>query len=152
MIRFNHMEITVPRGYCARHRSDFDAFFLGLFDFLPSVFPGLEESSLVYRTDAAASQFLFIAEHDEPAPRLSDDHLGFHLDSAGEVEDKLAKCLAFQAAHPELEIRDLGILDLTQTSTRGFYVRYLLPLWFDVQHIAYKPGFEPGEAWRFGPG
>lgn len=151
MIRFNHMEITVPRGFCALHRREFDAFFLQLFDFLPSVFPGLEESSLVYRTDAAASQFLFIAEHDLPAPKLSDDHLGFHLDSARQVEDRLASCLAFQASHPGMEIRDLGILDLTETRTRAFYVRYLLPLWFDIQHIEYKPGFEPVQAWSFGP-
>jgi hypothetical protein len=28
-------------------------------------------------------------------------------------------------------------------------VRYLLPLWFDVQCMEYKPGAEPRRAWKF---
>lgn len=68
MLRFNHMEITVPRGFCPRHGSEFRRL-------LPS--------------------------------------------------RKLASCLAFQTDHAGMEIRDLGILDLTETRTRAFYVRYL---------------------------
>jgi len=80
---------------------------------------------------------------------VSDDHLGLHLDSEADVADMLARCEAFGADHPELEIRRLNVLDLKATLTYAFYVRYLLPIWFDVQHIAYKPGYEPAREWRF---
>jgi hypothetical protein len=83
--------------------------------------------------------------------RTSDDHLGLHVDSAAEVAAMLARCEAFGADHPELEIRRLDVLDLKATVTHAFYVRYLLPIWFDIQHIAHKPGHEPARAWRFGP-
>ena len=85
MIRLNHAEITVPTGFTQRRRADFDAFFLGVLGFKESAFPGIEQTSLVYKTDAEASQFLFIAEHAQPMARTSDDHLGLHVDSAEDV-------------------------------------------------------------------
>jgi len=149
MIRLNHAEITVLPGFTQRRRADFDAFFIGVLGFEKSAFPGIEQTSLVYKTDPDASQFLFIAEHEQPMVRVSDDHLGLHLDSEADVADMLARCEAFGADHPELEIRRLDVLDLKATLTYAFYVRYLLPIWFDVQHIAYKPGYEPAREWRF---
>lgn len=32
---------------------------------------------------------------------------------------------------------------------RAFYVRYLLPIWFDVPVIEYADGAEPKKAWRY---
>lgn len=151
MIRLNHAEITVPPGFTQRRRADFDAFFLGVLGFEESAFPGIEQTSLVYKTDAEASQFLFIAEHEQPMSRVSDDHLGLHVDSAEEVAAMLMRCEAFGADHPELEIRRLDVLDLKATVTHAFYVRYLLPIWFDIQHIAHKPGHAPAREWRFVP-
>lgn len=149
MIRLNHAEITVPRGFTRQHRKALDAFFLTVLSFERSAFPGLEDSSLVYKTDPDASQFLFIAEHERPMAPVSDDHLGLHLDSAADVEAMLARCEAFGADHSGVEIRRLDVLDLPATTTHAFYVRYLLPIWLDVQHIAHKPGHKPQRQWRF---
>jgi hypothetical protein len=149
MIRLNHAEITVPRGFVAQHHGDLEAFFISVLGFERSAFPGLEESSLVFKTDPDASQFLFIAEHDAPMPRMAEDHLGFHLDSFAEVDAILTRCEAFAARDDRLEIRHFDMLDLTATTTRAFYVRYLLPIWFDIQHIAAKAGHEPTHEWRF---
>jgi len=149
VIRFNHIEVTVPRGFVAANTAAMDEFFLQVLGFRRSVFPGLEDSSLVFTTDEEASQFIFIAEHDQPAPPAAEDHLGLHLDDAAAVEAKLAQCEALRARDPRVEIRDFGVLDLEATSTRAFYVRYLLPIWFDIQNICHKPGFEPARAWRY---
>jgi hypothetical protein len=151
MIRFNHAEITVPRGFVAQHCDALHAFLVEIFGFLPSVFPGLAVPSLVFKTDSDASQFLFVAEHDLPISRASDDHLGFHLESDGEVAAALVLCRAWQARDPRVEIREFGALDLEETITHSFYVRYLLPIWFDVQHIAHKKGHEPARRWQFEP-
>ena len=151
MMRFNHMEITVSPGFVAEHGEDLYRFLHEVLGFAPSVFPGLDFPSLVVKTDPEASQFLFIAENEQPLARASDDHLGLHLDSDAEVEAVLAAAEAFKATDDRVEIRDLGMLELEATTTRAIYVRYLLPIWFDVQHIAHRPGHEPAREWRFAP-
>jgi len=151
MLRFNHMEITVPPGFVAAHGEALYAFLHDVLGFERSIFPGLDFPSLVVKTDPDASQFLFIAENDRPLPMASEDHLGFQLDDEAAVETVLARSLAWQARDARVEVRDMGMLDLEATTTRAIYVRYLLPLWFDVQHIAAKPGFEPDREWKFLP-
>lgn len=151
MLRFNHMEITVAPGFVARDGQALYAFLREVLGFERSVFPGLDFPSLVVKTDPDASQFLFIAENDQPLPQASEDHLGFQLDDAAAVEAVLARCRAWRERDPRVEIRDMGVLDLEETATRSIYVRYLLPLWFDVQHIAAKPGHAPTREWQFLP-
>ena len=149
MLRFNHMEITVPPGFVAQEGENLLRFFEEIFGFERGAFPGLEDPHLVVSTDPEGSQFLFLAENEVSLPAASEDHLGFHVDSADEVEQIMQRCERFAKEDSRVEIRDFGILDLDQTSTRAFYVRYLLPLWFDVQNIAAKPGFEFAREWRF---
>ena len=33
----------------------------------------------------------------------------------------------------------------------AFYVKYLLPIWFDVQSIDHKPGTGPAKRWQYAP-
>lgn len=149
MIRFNHMEITVPPGFVAADGENLFAFFEEVLGFERAEFPGLDFPSVVVKTDPDASQFLFIAENAAPLAKASEDHLGMHLDSAIDVEAALARCRIWEERDTRIEIRDLGTLDLEATSTRAFYVRYLLPIWFDVQNIAAKPGYAPSHGWKF---
>jgi hypothetical protein len=48
-------------------------------------------------------------------------------------------CRELAKVDGRMEIRDLDDLDLQQTLTHAFYFRYLLPIWFDIQFIEYKP-------------
>lgn len=150
-MRFNHMELTVAPGFVAENGEALYAFLHEVLDFERSVFPGLDFPSLVVKTDQDASQFLFIAEHPEPLGRASEDHLGFQMDDNDAVEQVLTRARDWQRRDPRVEIRDVGVLDLEATLTRAFYVRYLLPIWFDVQHIQAKRGHEPAFEWRFMP-
>ncbi|WP_145727923.1 MULTISPECIES: hypothetical protein [Azospirillaceae] len=150
MLRFNHMELTVQRGFVAAHGADVVRFFTTIFGFRQGAFPGLETPHLILTTDEEASQFLFICESDTPSSAPGDDHLGFHLDTAADIDACLAACRHWQEQEGGVEIRVLDDLDLEQTLTHAFYVRYRLPIWFDIQHIAAKPGFEPARRWRFG--
>lgn len=151
MLRFNHMEITVAPGFIAAHGEDLYAFLHDVLGFERSIFPGLDFPSLVVKTDEDASQFIFIAENAQPLATASEDHLGFQLDDDAAVEEVLARSLDWTTRDSRVEVRDMGLLELEATTTRAVYIRYLLPLWFDVQHIAAKPGFEPARAWQFLP-
>jgi hypothetical protein len=43
--------------------------------------------------------------------------------------------------------------DLMQggVTVHAFYVKFLLPIWFDVQSMEYAAGAEPKSGWRWGP-
>ena len=151
MMRFNHIEVTVPAGFVAEHENDLTAFLLEELGFQRSIFPGLTIPHLIFTTDPCSSQFLFIAESEVPVIIRGDDHLGLHLDDESKVQSMLERCERWRSRDPRMEIRALDLLDLEATTTCAFYVRFLLPIWFDVQHIKYKPGFEPSHAWRFVP-
>jgi hypothetical protein len=45
------------------------------------------------------------------------------------------------------EYDDLVQGDLT---VHAFYVKYLLPIWFDVQSQEYAPGTAPARSWTYG--
>jgi hypothetical protein len=49
-----------------------------------------------------------------------------------------------------VQIRLYDDLVLENTTTHAFYVRYGLPIWFDVQHIAYRPEKAPARRWTYG--
>jgi hypothetical protein len=76
-----------------------------------------------------------------------EDHLGFHMDSRELVDEVLAACRAVMRRDPRMQIKELDDLDLPQTVTHAFYFRYLLPIWFDIQIVESKPGFEPMQRW-----
>ena len=104
---------------------------------------------LALQTDPEASQFLLIVEHERSLSAPGFDHLGFHLDSREAVDEKLAACRAWQSRDPRVQIKEYDDLVLEDTRTHSFYVRYGLPLWFDVQHIAYRPDRQPARRWMF---
>lgn len=135
MLRFNHMEITLPPGTVARDGAKLAAFLKEAFGFEPAEFPGLDMPYINVVTDPEGSQFLFMPEHPRPMPITADDHLGLHVDSAEEVERILEICRQWQQRDPRVEIRDFGMTDFGRWMTRAFYVRYIFPIWLDVQNI-----------------
>ena len=139
MLRFNHMEITVPLGTVAQNGAAFHEFMKDAFGFEAGEFPAkLEHPGLVVTDGVEGGQFLFIAEHPQSLPKASDDHLGFHVDSAEEVDRILQICEDWQKRDERVEIRDFGLVDFGRWETRAVYVRFILPIWFDVQNIAPK--------------
>ena len=99
-----------------------------------------DQTCLALHTDPDGGQFLLIVEHERHMLSPGFDHLGFLLDSAAEVDAKLEACRAWQARDPRGQIKLYDDLELPDTVTHAFYVRYGLPIWIDVQHIAFRPG------------
>jgi len=149
-LRFNHMELSMPPGELTRWRKDLVAFYREVFGFQAIDFPLFDQVCLALQTDPEASQFLLIVEHERSLSAPGFDHLGFHLDSPDAVDEKLAACRAWQARDPRVQIKLYDDLVLEATTTHSFYVRYGLPIWFDVQHIAYRPDKEPSRRWSYG--
>jgi hypothetical protein len=149
-MRLNHLEITIPQGSLATIREALTTFYVDGLGFQISTLPKFGDSHLFLLTDPEGSQFIYVAENAQPAIIRGDDHLGFHVRDRDVVDRMLGLCRQVRARDARMEIRELEDLEFPETSTHAFYFRYLLPIWFDVQVIEFRPGFEPKRHWRFG--
>ncbi|MCG8673303.1 MAG: VOC family protein [Pseudomonadales bacterium] len=154
-LRFNHMELTVPKGTLIKEKENLSSFYGEVFGFevieVPMVDERIQETKLLMRTDPETSQFMFIVEQDADRCIQSPgyDHLGFLLENSREVDDTLARCKEWQQKDARLEIKVYDDLDTPQALNRTFYVRYILPIWFDIHSIEFHAGFEPKRKWVF---
>jgi len=151
-LRFNHMELTLAKGALDdATRADVKRFYGELFGFEALDVPILGQLGLLLRTDPATSQFLLVTESRVPLAAPGFDHLGFLLETRAEVDAALARCRAWQAEDARLELKEYEDLVQGGVTVHAFYVRYLLPIWFDVQCMEYAAGHAPDAGWRFGP-
>ena len=133
-LRFNHMELTFGEGMLTEEfRTDIDAFYNGVFGFGSSRVELVGQDCHFLRVDDRAEQFILLAESPKPMSSPGYDHLGFLMDTRAEVDDLLAACKAFQAKDDRVQIKEYDDLVNGDHVTHAFYVKYLLPIWFDVQ-------------------
>ena len=135
-LRFNHMELTLPRGALDDDaRADVKAFYGEVFGFEALDVPIFDQLGLLLRTDDATSQFLLLMESDRPIDSPGYDHLGFLYETRDEVDDRLEQVKRWQEKDDRIRIKEYDDLVTGNTVVHAFYVRHLLPLWFDVQCI-----------------
>jgi hypothetical protein len=144
--RMNHMEVTVAPGTLAHTMPDLLAFYCGTLGFGHLQLDAFAQPHVFLTSDPPGSQFIYVAEHAQPMFVGGEDHLGFHLDDRAAVDRLLQACRQRQQSDPRMQIKELEDLDLPQTVTHAFYFRYLLPIWFDMQVIEFKPGFQLSSA------
>ncbi|HVM66708.1 MAG TPA: hypothetical protein VMU14_17700 [Acidimicrobiales bacterium] len=131
-MRFNHMELTFPRGTLTpEFRDEVDAFYGSIFGWKSTDTELLGQSCHLLQPDA--DHFILLAEGDKPMSSPGYDHLGLLQDTRQEVDDMLAACKRFGAEDPRVQIKEYKDLEYPNLVVHAFYVRYLLPIWFDVQ-------------------
>ena len=86
ILRFNHMELTVPRGALAAQRDEIKTFYGEVFGFEALDVPILNQNGLLLRTDPETSQFLLITEQRKHLQCPGYDHLGFLYETRDEVD------------------------------------------------------------------
>jgi hypothetical protein len=148
-LRFNHMELTVPIGELDKLREPIRAFYGDVFDMEAMDVPILGQTGLLLRSDPETSQFILITEQKKHLQSPGFDHLGFLLESREDVDGLREKIGKWQDQDSRVKIKDYEDLVIQNVTTRAFYVKYLLPIWFDVQVIEYAEGTSPERAWRF---
>ena len=131
-MRFNHMELTFPRGTLTQEvRDDVDAFYGDVFGW---TFQDTEVvKQLAHLCQVGNGDFILLAEGDKPMSSPGYDHLGILLDTREEVDEMLAKCKAWQAKDDRVQIKEYKDLVTPNLVIHAFYVRHILPIWFDVQ-------------------
>jgi hypothetical protein len=147
-MRFNHMELSFPIGTLTRHfRDDVDAFFCTVlgWDSLDTEVVG--QSCHLLRPDDG--QFILLAESDEPMSSPGYDHLGLLMETRAEVDATLAECQNFQKKDGRLRIKEYEDLVLPTVTVHAFYVKHLLPIWFDIQSMESPAGRPPAPRWQY---
>jgi len=147
-MRFNHMELSFPRGALTQgFRDDVDAFYCEVlgWDALDTEVVG--QSCHLLRPDDG--QFILLAEGKEPMASPGYDHLGLLMDTRGEVDSVLANCRRFQEGDDRLRLKEYEDLVGPTLTVHAFYVKYLLPIWFDVQCMEWPAGMEPARQWHY---
>ena len=133
-VRFNHMELTVPKGtHTPELRGEIRAFYGDVLGWMVSDVEIVGGLQLLLRPDE--TQFILVAESSRPLQAPGYDHLGLLCDTREDVDAILAQCEAVQARDDRLQLKYYDDLRTGGVVVHAFYVKYLLPIWFDVQVI-----------------
>jgi hypothetical protein len=133
-VRFNHMELTVPKGALNDElRADLAAFYGGVLGWDTKDVEIVGGLQFLMRPDD--EQFILVAESGKPMSAPGYDHLGLLCESRADVDDVLERCRRFQEKDDRLQLKIYDDLHTGNVVVHAFYVRYLLPIWFDVQVI-----------------
>ncbi|HXY95159.1 MAG TPA: hypothetical protein VEP49_22055 [Acidimicrobiia bacterium] len=151
MMRFNHMELTLPKGTITDDfRADLESFYGGVFGWTIKPTKVLDLDATLLLPDDG--QFILIAEATKHLDSPGLDHLGLLMDTRDEVDEMLGRCQRYREKDERCRIHEFNDLvsfggDLV---THAFYVKYLLPIFFDVQVLERKPGTGPAKRWAYG--
>ena len=149
-LRFNHMELTLPPGALdAETRDEIKRFYGEVFGWNAIDVPILGQQGLLLRTDADTSQFVLIVESKKPVSVPGYDHLGLLLDTRADVDRALDAIRGWRARDERVQSKEYEDLAQGDVTVHAFYVRYLLPIWFDVQCMEWKAGAEPARRWSY---
>jgi hypothetical protein len=147
-MRFNHMELTfAPGTLTTAFRQEVDAFYVDVLGWhaLDTEVVG----QLCHLLQPDDGQFLLLAESPRPMSSPGLDHLGLLVETRSEVDSLLEECRRFREKDDRLAIREYEDLVSPRLTVHAFYVRYLLPIWFDVQSMEWAPGQGPERRWDY---
>ena len=148
--RFNHMELTLPKGGLETGREEIKRFHRELLGWEALDVPILGQLGLLLRTDPETSQFILVTEQDAHLESPGYDHLGIIYDSREEVDAILEKTKKMQAQDERVRIKEYEDLVTGGVTTHAFYVKFLLPIWFDIQVQEFADGSAPERSWTYG--
>ena len=104
--RFNHMELTLPKGGLETGREEIKRFYGELLGWEAIDVPILGQLGLLLRTDPETSQFILVTEQDAHLESPGYDHLGIIYDSREEVDAILEKTKKMQAQDERVRIKE----------------------------------------------
>ncbi len=128
------MELTFPPGTLTdEFRGEVDAFYGSVFGWSATDTEVVGQRCHLLLPDA--DQFILLAESDRPMQSPGFDHLGLLQDRRAEVDDLLEACRRYRDKDDRVQIREYDDLVTPKLTVHAFYVKYLLPIYFDVQSL-----------------
>ena len=143
-LRFNHMELTFPHGTLTdEFRAEVDSVFVDLLGWHAVDADVVGQRTHILLPDDG--QFILLAEGSRPLQSPGYDHLGLLCETRDEVDGLLEECKRYADKDDRVRIKEYVDLAQGNVVVHAFYVKYLLPIWFDVQCLEREPGVKvPG--------
>jgi hypothetical protein len=133
-MRFNHMELTFPRGTLTNEfREEVDGFYGSVFGWRGFDTEVVGQMCHILMPDP--DQFILLAEGDKPMSSPGFDHLGLLQDTREEVDRLLEECERHADKDDRVKIIRYDDLVYPGLTVHAFYVKFLLPVYFDVQSM-----------------
>lgn len=138
--RFNHVAMSMAADMLdEQHRADITRFYGEVFGWEEHPTMTADRKRLVMGVQSY-DQFVFLVAEDEPMTTAPLDHFGMAVDSLEEMMIVLDRARAAAAADDRVEIIDHQVEDHGVLQLHNFYVKYLLPLWVEVQFFDVESG------------
>jgi hypothetical protein len=136
-MRFNHMELTFANGTLDDVvRAEVDRFYGSIFGWTGLDVDVVGQKAHLLHVDD--DQFILLAESKKPMSSPGYDHLGLLQDTRAEVDRLLDACRQYRERDDRVQIKEYDDLVIGDLTVHAFYVKYLLPLYFDVQSMERK--------------
>ena len=136
-VRFNHMELTFAPGTLDESfRREVATFYGELFGWEASDVDVVGQNCQYLRVDDG--QFLLLAESERPMQSPGYDHLGLLCDTRAEVDDLVTRAKAYRDRDDRVQVKEYDDLVTGSLTVHAFYVKYLLPIYFDVQSMEHS--------------
>ena len=133
-MRFNHMELTFPVGTLDDvFRNEVDAFYGDVFGWTGVDTEVVGQLCHVLLTGDPSGDFILLAESPKPMSSPGYDHLGLLQGTRAEVDELLDRCKRWQEKDDRVKIKEYEDLVTGDLVIHAFYVKHLLPIYFDVQ-------------------
>jgi len=133
-MRFNHMELTFPVGTLDDvYRKEVDAFYGDVFGWTGVDTEVVGQLAHVMLTSSGNGDFILLAESPKPISSPGYDHLGMLQDTREEVDELLEKCRRWREKDDRVQLKEYKDLVTGDLVVHAFYVKYLLPIYLDVQ-------------------
>jgi len=133
--RFNHVAMSLPADHLdADHRDAIVDFYGDVFGWVEHPTMTEDRRRLVMGVHAM-DQFVFLIAEDEPMTAARLDHFGMAAESLDGLQAVLARAQARAESDDRVEIVDYAIDDHEVVRIHNFYVRFLLPMWVEVQYF-----------------
>jgi hypothetical protein len=130
-VRFDHVELSVPVGsLTSTLREELDGFYGSIFGWSGSDIDVAGHACRLLM--CGSNQFIQLLESEQPIRSPGYDHVGLLFDTRQEVDDLLTACERHAEKDDRVTVGRRQDLDYPGLKVHSFYVRYLLPLYFDV--------------------
>jgi hypothetical protein len=134
-VRFNHVAMSMAADELdEQNRADITQFYGAVFGWQEHPTMTADRKRLVMGVHSY-DQFVFLIAEDEPMTTARLDHFGMSVDSLDDLLLTLGRARAAADADDRIEIIDHQVEDHGVLQLHNFYVKFLLPMWVEVQYF-----------------
>jgi hypothetical protein len=139
--RFNHVALTLPaEALDERGRAELLDFYGEVFGWTPMPTLSRDRELLVLRC-GSNEQFVYLHAAAEPMRCGAEEHVGMSVATRAELDALWERAAKRRAHDPRVELTERTSEDFRVLKLHAFYVRFGLPVSFEVQCFEWAPGF-----------